>query len=162
TRTAKPGWESLKDGVRFLGGAPNIRMSFIVDIVAMSLGRPYVLLPAIGEAMLGGGAVTVGVLTAATAVGTFLTGLFSGPVAHVHRYGVAIGRAVMLFGAFTALFGIVIAVGATGWFGPVGEEWHQVNLPLLLLASLALVGTGTSDEVSAIFRSTMLLTAAPD
>jgi MFS family permease len=162
THTAKPGWESLKDGMRFLRNAPNIPKSFIDDNVAMSLGRPYVLLPAIGASVLGGGAVTVGVLTAAAAVGTFLTGLFSGPVAHVHRYGVAIGRAIMLFGAFTAMFGIVIAVAATGWFGPVGEEWNQVNLPLLLLAALALVGTGASDEVSAIFRSTMLLTAAPD
>lgn len=162
TRTARPGWQSLKDGVRFLKTAPNIRMSFIVDIVAMSLGRPYVLLPAIGASVLGGGAVTVGVLTAATAIGTFLTGLFSGPVAHVRRYGVAIGRAIMLFGAFTALFGVAIALAATGWFGPVGEEWDQVNLPLLLFAAFALVGTGAADEVSAIFRSTMLLTAAPD
>ena len=162
SHTAKPGWQSLKDGIRFLTTAPNIRMSFIVDIIAMSLGRPYVLLPAIGATVLGGGSVTVGVLTAATAFGTFLTGLFSGPVAHVHRYGVAIGRAIMLFGAFTALFGLVIAVAATGWFGPVGAEWDQVNLPLLLLAAVALAGTGASDEVSAIFRSTMLLTAAPD
>ncbi len=160
--TVRPGWESLKDGMRFLRTAPNIRMSFLVDIVAMSLGRPYVLLPAIGASVLGGGAVTVGVLTAATAVGTFLTGLFSGPVAHVHRYGVAIGRAIMVFGAFTALFGVVIAIAATGWFGPVGEGWDEVNLPLLLLAAVALAGTGASDEVSAIFRSTMLLTAAPD
>ena len=162
TVTVRPGWESLKDGVRFLRNAPNIRMSFVVDIVAMSLGRPYVLLPAIGASVLGGGAITVGVLTAAAAVGTFLTGLFSGPVAHVHRYGVAIGRAIMLFGAFTALFGVVIALAATGWFGPVGEDWQQVNLPLLVLAAVALVGTGAADEVSAIFRSTMLLTAAPD
>jgi MFS family permease len=160
--TARPGWESLRDGIRFLRAAPNIRMSFIVDIVAMSLGRPYVLLPAIGASVLGGGSVTVGVLTAATAVGTFLTGLFSGPVAHVHRYGVAIGRAIMVFGAFTALFGVVLAVAATGWFGPVGDDWRQVNLPLLLLAAVALAGTGAADEVSAIFRSTMLLTAAPD
>jgi len=159
---ARPGWESLRDGVRFLSSAPNIRMSFIVDIVAMSLGRPYVLFPAIGAAVLGGGAVTVGVLTAAAAIGTFLTSLFSGPVAHVRRYGVAIGRAIMIFGAFTALFGVVIAVAATGWFGPVGAAWDQANVPLLLLASLALVGTGAADEVSAIFRGTMLLTAAPD
>jgi MFS family permease len=159
---AKPGWESLRDGVRFLRTAPNIRMSFIVDIVAMSLGRPYVLLPAIGATVIGGGAVTVGVLTAATALGTFLTSLFSGPVAHVHRYGVAIGRAIMLFGVFTALFGVVIAVTAAGWLGPSGPEWSQVNTLALVLAGLALLGTGASDEVSAIFRSTMLLTAAPD
>ncbi len=162
SRTTRPGWASLVDGIRFLRTAPNIRMSFLVDIVAMSLGRPYVLLPAIGASVLGGGPVTVGVLTAAVAVGTFLTGLFSGPVAHVHRYGVAIGRAIMVFGAFTALFGVVIAVAATGWFGPVGEDWDQVNLPLLALAAVALAGTGASDEVSAIFRTTMMLTAAPD
>lgn len=160
--THKPGWASLRDGWRFLTRAPNIRMSFIVDIVAMSLGRPYVLLPAIGAAVLGGGAVTVGILTAAAAVGTFLAGLFSGPVAHVRRYGVAIARAIMVFGAFTALFGVVVAVAATGWFGPVGPDWSQVNLPMLLLATLALVGTGAADQVSAIFRSTMLLTAVPD
>ncbi|QEO08958.1 MFS transporter [Protaetiibacter larvae] len=162
TRTAKPGWESLRDGVRFLRHAPNIRMSFIVDIVAMSLGRPYVLLPAIGASVIGGGSVTVGVLTAAAAVGTFLTGLFSGPVAHVHRYGVAVGRAITLYGVFIALFGAVLAGMATGWFGPVGESWDQVNLVALLLAAVALAGSGASDEVSAIFRSTMLLTAAPD
>lgn len=160
--TLRPGWASLRDGWRFLTRAPNIRMSFIVDIVAMSLGRPYVLLPAIGAAVLGGGAVTVGILTAAAAVGTFLAGLFSGPVAHVRRYGVAIARAIMVFGAFTALFGVVVAVAATGWFGLVGPDWSQVNLPMLLLATLALVGTGAADQVSAIFRSTMLLTAVPD
>jgi len=162
THTAKPGWESLRDGIRFLKNAPNIRMSFIVDIVAMSLGRPYVLLPAIGASVIGGGSVTVGVLTAATAVGTFLTGLFSGPVAHVHRYGVAIGRAIMLFGAFTAAFGVVIGATAAGWLGPVGDGLETVNILALVLAGIALAGTGASDEVSAIFRSTMLLTAAPD
>lgn len=162
THTARPGWESLRDGIRFLKNAPNIRMSFVVDIVAMSLGRPYVLLPAIGASVIGGGSVTVGVLTAATALGTFLTGLFSGPVAHVHRYGVAIGRAIMLFGAFTALFGIVIGATAAGWLGPVGDGLEAVNVLALVLAAIALAGTGASDEVSAIFRSTMLLTAAPD
>ena len=122
TRTAKPGWESLRDGMRFLRGAPNIRMSFIVDIVAMGLGRPNVLLPAIGAGVIGGGAVTVGALMAAIAVGAFLTGLFSGPVAHVHRYGVAIGRSIIVFGAFTVAFGVVLAAMATGWFGPVADH----------------------------------------
>ncbi|MEJ3405173.1 MFS transporter [Rathayibacter sp. YIM 133350] len=162
THTARPGLQSIRDGVAFLKDAPNIRMSFIVDIIAMSFGRPFVLLPAIGATVIGGGPVTVGILTAAAAIGTFLTGLFSGPVAHVHRHGIAIGRAITVYGGFILLFGLVIAAMQTGWFGPVGPGIGQANIVALVLAALALAGTGASDEVSAIFRSTMLLTAAPD
>ncbi|MET0976049.1 MAG: MFS transporter [Leifsonia sp.] len=158
----RPGLQSLREGAAFLRRAPNIRMSFIVDIVAMTFGRPFVLLPAVASSVIGGGPVTVGILVAAAAVGTFLTGLFSGPVAHVHRYGVAIGRAITVYGAFILLFGLVILAMQTGWFGPVGPELSQVNWVALSIAAVALAGTGASDEVSAIFRSTILLTAAPD
>ena len=159
---AKPGLQSLRDGFAFLRSAPNIRMSFIVDIVAMTLGRPYVLFPAIGAAVIGGGSVTVGLLTASAAIGTFLASLFSGPVAHVHRHGVAISRAIMIYGAFVALFGVVVLAMQTGWFGAGGPAFDTVVWPALAIACLALAGTGAADEISAIFRSTMLLTAAPD
>jgi len=159
---ARPGWQSLKDGAAFLRTAPNIRMSFIVDIIAMGLGRPHVLFPAIGVVAIGGGAITVGILTAAMAVGTFLAGLFSGPVAHVHRHGVAVSRAIMGYAGCTVLFGLVVAAALLGWFGPVGDTIGQVSWPALVLAVLALAGTGVTDEFSAIFRTTMLLTAAPD
>jgi MFS family permease len=162
SKVERPGLKSLLEGVSFLRRAPNIRMNFLSDLIAMTFGRPFVLLPAIGALVIGGGPVTVGILTAAAAAGTFLTSLFSGPVAHVHRYGIAIGRSIMVFGAFTALFGLVVAAMQTGWFGPVGPDISQVNVLALVLASIALAGTGASDEVSAIFRSTMLLTAAPD
>lgn len=162
TATAKPGLESLRDGLRFLKRSPNVRMSFLVDIVAMGLGRPNVLLPAIGAIVIGGGPVTVGLLTASIAVGVLLVGVFSGPVAHVRRYGIAISRAIMVFGAFTAGFGVVIGVTAAGWLGPAGPEWDQVNIPALVLAAVMLAGTGAADEVSAIFRTTLLQTAAPD
>ncbi|HWL61080.1 MAG TPA: MFS transporter [Microbacteriaceae bacterium] len=158
----RPGLRSLVEGLRFLRQAPNIRLSFVADIIAMSLGRPHVLFPALGASVLGGGAVTVGILTAAVAVGTFLTGAFSGPVARVHRHGLAIGRAIIVFGAFTVLFGLVIVAGLLGWWGEVGPDFSQVSWLGLLLAAIALAGTGASDEVSAIFRSTMLLIAAPD
>ncbi|MWB98987.1 MFS transporter [Agromyces seonyuensis] len=159
---ARPGLQSLRDGLDFLRRAPNIRASFLVDIVAMTFGRPYALLPAVGAAVIGGGAVTVGILTAAAAVGTFTTSLLSGPVAHVHRYGVAIGRAIIVYGGCIAAFGAVVGLMQTGWFGEVGPEWGQANLVALALAALALAGSGAADEVSAIFRQTMLLTAAPD
>ncbi|QAY73383.1 MFS transporter [Agromyces protaetiae] len=162
SHTARPGLESLRDGFAFLKNAPNIRAGFLIDVIAMSFGRPFVLLPAVGAAVIGGGPVTVGVLTAAAAVGTFLTGLFSGPVGRIHRYGVAIGRSVIVYGACVAAFGLVLLVMQSGAFGPVGPSWGQVNVVALVLAAIALAGTGASDEVSAIFRSTMLLTAAPD
>lgn len=159
---ARPGLRSLIEGFAFLRHAPNIRMSFIVDLIAMGFGRPHVLFPALGASVLGGGAVTVGILTASMAVGTFLTGMLSGPVARVHHHGVAIGRAIIVFGACTVLFGLVIVAGLLGWLGEVGPDISQVSWFGLGLAALALAGTGASDEVSAIFRSTMMLVAAPD
>ncbi|SDS06371.1 MFS transporter [Agrococcus carbonis] len=158
----RPGLASLRDGVRFMRQAPNIRMSFVVDIIAMTFGRPFALLPAVGAVAIGGGPITVGVLTAAAAVGTLLASLLSGPVAHVHRHGVAVARAITAYGGCVALLGLVILGAMSGWFGPVGADWSRVSWPALALAALALAGMGASDEISAIFRSTMLLTAAPD
>jgi MFS family permease len=157
-----PGWRSLVEGIAFLRRAPNIRSGFLIDLVAMTFGRPYALFPAVGALAIGGGSVTVGVLTAAAAIGTFLTGLLSGPVGHVRRQGVAIGRAVMVYGACILLFGVVVGAMQTGWFGEIGPSFADVNLVALLLASLALLGSGAADEVSAIFRSTMLVVASPD
>lgn len=159
---ARPGWRSLREGIAFLRRAPNIRAGFLVDIIAMSLGRPHVLFPAVGALVIGGGPVTVGILTAASAVGTFLTGLFSGPVGHVRWQGRAITRSVMVYGGCVALFGAVVLIMQTGSFGAVGEEFGQVNPVALAVGALAMAGTGAADEVSAIFRSTMLQVAAPD
>lgn len=159
---ARPGWRSLLDGFAFLRRAPVIRMSFIVDLVAMTLGRPHVLFPAIAVVAIGGGPITVGVLTAAMAVGTFLGGVFSGPIARIHRQGIAVSWAIMGYGVCTIGFGLVIAAATLGWFGPVGPHISEVSWPALALAFLALAGTGATDEFSAIFRTTMMLTAVPD
>jgi MFS family permease len=162
TATTRPGLQSLRDGVRYLRSAPVVRLSFVVDIIAMTFGRPVVLFPALGATVIGGGAVTVGTLTAAAAAGAFLASLFSGPVQHVHRHGLAVTRAIAVFGIFTTLFGAVIAVTALGWFGPVGEEMDHTIPIALVIAALLMAGAGAADEVSAIFRSTILLTATPD
>ena len=162
----RPGLKSLKQGLDFLRNAPNIRMSFIVDIVAMTFGRPHVLFPAIGALVFGGGAVTVGVLTAAMAVGTFLASLFSGPVGHVNRHGIAIARSITVYGGFVLLFGLAVLgmqLGlAEGWVDPVGTTFSEVNPVAIGVAAFALLGLGASDEISAIFRGTMLLMATPD
>lgn len=160
--TTRPGWASVREGLEFLRTAPNIRMSFIVDIVAMTFGRPQVLFPAVGALLIGGGAVTVGVLVAAGAVGVLLSSLLSGRLGQVRRQGVAIGWSIAVYGMFIVGFGIVIGLLATGWFAPVGTEIHQANIPALVIAAVMTAGMGASDNVSSIFRMTMLQAAAPD
>jgi MFS family permease len=158
----RPGWRSLREGLGYLRRAPNIRAGFLVDLFAMSFGRPQVLFPAVGALVIGGGPITVGILTAAGALGTFLTGLLSGPVGHVRWQGRAIAASVMVYGGFVALFGVVVLVMQTGRFAAVSESFADVNWPALIVAAIAMAGQGAADEVSAIFRSTMMMVAVPD
>lgn len=162
TQVVRPGWTSLKQGLAFLKTAPQVNAGFIIDVAAMTFGRPYVLLPAVAATVIGGGAVTVGIVTAAGAVGSVATSVFSGRVRHVRRQGLVIGRSVQLYGLFVLLFGVVLWAMQTGWFGSVGEDFSSVNAVALTVACLAFAGMGAADEVSAIFRSSMMLTIVPD
>jgi MFS family permease len=154
-----PGLESLRRGIDFLRGAPNIRMSFIVDIVAMTFGRPHALFPAVGGLLLGGGAVTVGVLTASQAVGALVCSVLSGRVSGVRWQGAAIGWSIAAYGLTILGFGLVL--GSVSWFGWTGDVGHA-NWPAISLAVVFMALSGAADNVSSIFRQTMLMTAAPD
>ncbi|MBK0418933.1 MFS transporter [Leucobacter sp. CSA1] len=150
---------SIAQSLSFLRRAPNVRATFVFDLIAMTLGTPRVVFPAAGALVLGGEAVTVGILTASFAVGSLLSSLLSGPLGRVRRQGRAVTLAIGAFGIFTALFGVVLLVtGAV--VGPGGPD--GVVMPALVLAGLALAGTGASDNVSAVFRTTILQAAAPD
>jgi hypothetical protein len=159
--TQRPGLASLLYGYRFLKTAPNIRMSFLVDIVAMTLGQPRVLFPALGALVLGGGPITVGILTAAGAVGALASSLLSGRLGGVRMQGRAIGNAIMVYGAFIAAFGVV------AWVSGHGHPVHRgapiaPNVVAIVVASVALAGAGAADNVSSIFRQTILQSAVPD
>lgn len=156
---ASPGLTSVVESMRFLRTAPNVRATFIFDLVAMILGNPRVVFPAAGALVLGGGAVTVGALTASFAAGALLSGIVSGPLGQVRRQGRAVTLAIAAFGVFTAMFGAVLLVTtlAVGDHPPEG-----VVVPAIVLAGLALAGTGAADNVSAVFRTTILQAAAPD
>ncbi|GAA1126732.1 MULTISPECIES: MFS transporter [Microbacterium] len=156
--TVRPGLESLKDGWRFLRRAGNIRMQYILDIVAMTFGQPLVLFPALGTVILGGGAVTTGLLTAAVAVGTFGSSLLSGRVVQYRWHGRGIARAVEAYGAAIALFGLVLLIGALT--GSATER--SPSIPLIVAACVALALSGASDNVSSIYRNTMMQAAVPD
>jgi MFS family permease len=160
--TVRPGLESLKDGWAFLRRASNIRLQYILDIIAMTFGQPLALFPAIGAVLLGGGPITTGVMTAAFAVGAFLSSLFSGPIGRVRRHGVGIERAIQVYGGAILAFGIVLLAGQLGLFAPavVGDE--SPNLVLIAVAVVFLAIAGGADNVSAIYRSTMMQSAVPD
>lgn len=148
------GLRSVVEGFRFLGTRPNLRMTFVIDLVAMIFAQPRALLPAIGALMIGGGEATVGILLASMAVGAFLAGLFSGPLGGVRRQGTAVVWSVMGWGASVGAFGLVVVLAGQTRDGGV-TMWL---LPAALCCALA----GIADSVSAVFRTTILQASTPD
>ncbi len=158
----RPGLASLRYGLDFLRRAPNIRVSFVADIIAMTFGQPRVLFPAVASLVLGGGPITVGILTAAGAVGALLSSIFSGRLGTVRWHGRAIRSAIMVYGAFIAAFGILLLVTEVVIHPRVTTSFAHASLVGIAIAAVLLAGAGASDNVSSIFRSTMLQTAVPD
>jgi len=152
---------SVGDSLRFLRTAPNVRATFVFDLIAMIFGTPRVVYPAAAALVLGGGAVTVGLLTAAFAVGALLSSLFSGPLGSVRKQGQAVTWAIVCFGVFTTVFGVVLLGTIALVPNPDGAERDPI-VPALVLAAIALAGCGAADNVSAVFRTTILQAAAPD
>jgi Transmembrane secretion effector len=153
----RAGLASVVEGLRFLGGRPNIRMTFFVDMAAMFFAMPRALFPAIGVVVLGGGATTAGALVSAIAGGSILAGLLSGPLGAVRRQGLAVVACVVGWGLSVAAFGAcLLAAGGTAGVARAGVS------PWLWPALGCLVVAGAMDAVSAVFRQTILQAATPD
>lgn len=145
--TAKtPGLRSVIDGLTFLRGSPNLRMTFIVDMCAMVLAQPRALFPALALTVYAGNASTLGLLQAAPAIGSLVAFTVSGWIGRVNRHGVAITVAVAVYGGAIALGGFA-AIGLPGF---------------IVLAVVCLALSGAADMISASYRSTMLQAATPD
>lgn len=156
------GLSSVLQGLRFLKTAPNLSMTFVLDLIAMTFGQPRALFPAVGALLIGGGPVTVGILTAAGAVGTLVSSVFSGRLGHVRWQGRAVERAIVVYGASILGFGIVLAVVAFSGTAGGGASFAEANLPALVAATVLLAASGAADNVSSIFRMTILQASAPD
>lgn len=141
----RAGWASVRQGFEFLRGKRNLQMTFYQDIVAMVFGMPRALFPAIAAQWYGGTtaeiAFVLGLLSAAPAAGALISGVLSGWLATVRWQGRAIVVSIVVWGAAIAAFGLV----RTLW----------IALVLLAIA-------GAADNVSAVFRSTILQAATPD
>ncbi|MDO9377704.1 MAG: MFS transporter [Nocardioidaceae bacterium] len=141
-----PGLRSVLEGLRFLRQAPNLRMTFVLDLCAMVLAQPRALFPALALGVYAGGPSTLGLLQAAPAIGSIVAFMVSGWISRVHRHGLAVAVAV-------AAYGLAVMVAGVGAVGLPGVLWLVVTL-------LAL--SGSADMISSAYRSTMLQTAAPD
>ncbi|MDJ0355036.1 MFS transporter [Paenarthrobacter sp. PH39-S1] len=150
----RAGFRSVLEGLKFLGSRPNVRMTFLVDLCAMIFAMPRALLPAVGAVWLGGGAATAGLLLAAIAAGSLLAALFSGPLGHIRRQGLAVVWSITIWGASITGMGTVILLG--------GHYAGQGTSPWIIGAVFALVVSGVADSVSGVFRSTILQSATPD
>jgi MFS family permease len=135
------GWDSIKEGYRFLRERRILQANFVIDLNAMIFGMPQALFPVIGTEVLGGDASTVGLLYSAPGAGALLGAMTSGWVGSIRRQGRAVILAVIVWGAAIATFGLVTSV------------WLAVGL-------LALAGG--ADVISAVFRNTILQLAVPD
>ncbi|MGL3806823.1 MFS transporter [Paeniglutamicibacter sp. R2-26] len=151
------GLRSVIEGFRFLATQPNVRMTFLIDLAAMVLAAPRALLPAVGAVLIGGGELTMGLLLAATAMGAFLAGLFSGPLGRIHRQGVAVFVCVAVWGASIGGFGVVVLFASRQPL-PAGGEAGGWLWP----AALCMAVAGVADAISSVFRTTILQTATPD
>ncbi len=141
----RAGWASVREGFAFLKDKSNLQMTFYEDIIAMVFGMPRALFPAIATNWYGGSmrevATVLGLLSAGPAVGALISGVLSGWLHTVRFQGRAIVYAIVAWGVCIAAFGLV----------------RFLPLALILLAL-----AGAADNISAVFRSTILQAATPD
>jgi MFS family permease len=131
---------SIVEGFRYVRTQPVVLGFMLVDVNAMIFGMPMALFPAIATHQYGNPDI-VGFLYAAPYAGALVSSLVSGWVPHVRRQGLAVAVAASAWGIAIAAFGFSKAL----WVG-------------LILLAIA----GAADNVSAVFRSVMMLSATPE
>ena len=117
--------------------------TMLLDFLATFFGSPRALFPFYADRIFAVGPQGLGLLFAAPGVGSLIAALTSGWTKRVRHQGVAVLLAV-------AAWGLAIA-----GFGPMNDG---LFIPALVFVALA----QGADTVSAIFRSTILLTVVPD
>jgi MFS family permease len=134
-----PSLRRIGEGLRYARSRPDLIGTYLVDIVAMLFGMPMALFPAIAQGL--GGPGVLGLLFAAPAAGSFVFSATSGWTGRVHRHGMGVIVAAVIWGAAITGFGLVGSLPAA--------------LALLALA-------GAADSMSGLFRSLIWNRTIPD
>ncbi len=135
----KPSLAGLKEGLRYSVSRKDLLGTYLIDLAAMFFAIPVALIPFWADYL--GAPWALGLLYAAGTVGSLFVVLTSGWVPRYKFHG----RAIIL--------------AAIGWGVAITCAGLVRSLPLVLLF-LALAGA--SDEVSALFRSTIWNQTIPD
>lgn len=133
--------ESIKDGFRYLRTQRVLQASFVADLNAMVFGMPRALFAPMAKEVFKGGAQTLGVLTAAPAVGAVVGTLVSGWLQRVVRQGRAVIICIVIWGLAIVGFGLSKS---------------------LWIAVVMLAIAGGADMVSAVFRNAISQRTATD
>jgi len=131
--------ESLRIGVRFVWNEPVLLAAMTLDLFAVLFGGAVALLPAFAK-LLETGPEGLGLLRAAPAAGSILTGMVIAHRPPMRRAGPALLAGVAGFGACMILF----ALSRSLW----------LSFALLMMS-------GICDNVSVVIRSTLLQTRTP-
>jgi MFS transporter, ENTS family, enterobactin (siderophore) exporter len=141
TKAQRPGFQSLREGFRYVRHNGIVGGMLLIDTNAMIFGMPSALFPALASTHFHGGSATFGLLVAAPGLGALVGAATSGWTGHLRRPGLVVIVAGILWGASIAAFGLVR------------------SLPLALFF-LALAGMG--DLISEVLRNTLLQIHTPD
>src|SRR5215469_3749079 len=137
----RPGLRAALEGISFIGRSRVLAGAFLTDLSATVFGLPVALFPAINAERFGGSASTLGLFTAAVGFGGLISSVFSGPVGHVRRQGLAMLVSAGIWGAAFAGFALA---------------------PFLWLA-LSLLGiAAAADTFTVVFRSAVVQTVTPE
>jgi len=135
----RPSLRRVIEGLRYARSRQELIGTYVVDMVAMFFGMPLALFPAIAQGL--GGPRVLGLLYAAPAVGSFLFSATSGWTNNVHRHGMGVIVAAVVWGVAIIGFGL-----------------SPVLWPALFFLALA----GAADMMSGVFRSVIWNQTIPD
>jgi len=139
--TTRPGPRAVVAGVGLIGRSQVLGGAFLTDLNATVFGLPVALFPAINAERFGGSASTLGLFMSAIGLGGLVSSVFSGPVGHVSRQGLAMLCSAAVWGAAFAGFALA---------------------PSLWLALSLLAVAGAADTFTVVFRSAIVQSVTPD
>ncbi len=141
----KPSWQGIKRAWKYAFSRQELLGTYFVDIVAMFFAMPQALYPALAVIY---GEKFVGFFPAAIAAGALLASLTSGWTRNIHRHGLMVTGAAVMWGVAILFFGLtdsivpaLLFLGAAGFFDMIsgifrGAIWNQ-TIPNYLRGRLA-------------------------
>ncbi len=141
----KPSWQGIKRAWKYAFSRQELVGTYFIDIAAMFFAMPQALYPALAVIY---GAQYVGFFPAAIAAGALIASLTSGWTKKIHRHGLMVTIAAVLWGVAIIFFGMadsivpaLLFLGAAGFFDMIsgifrGSIWNQ-TIPNYLRGRLA-------------------------